>query len=297
MVKSWLTLFRVPIIFSAMSNVYAGYFIGGGTGISFRMAAGMMVSALIVMAGMGLNDVADHRKDGLERPERPIPSGAISKTTAARVCIAMLIGAILWTGYIHLPAIIPVILLCYFIYLYNFVLKQGPYGPLAMAACRVSNFIFGLVLGLKGISFLHLLDVKILFLLLSLGAYIVLTTYLAKKETKGNSRERVNIFFIGLLIWLGLWALFLLFASTGSGIIFGFIVLILFIVFMRASFVMLLKTPSSKHTSKCVSNLLTFIPMVDMLAMFASGVSVFYAVGAFIFVPLANIPRKSISNT
>jgi len=51
MLKTYLTLFRIPSVFSAMSNIWAGYFIVGGS-FGIELVAGMLGSALIIMAGI-----------------------------------------------------------------------------------------------------------------------------------------------------------------------------------------------------------------------------------------------------
>ena len=84
----------------------------------------MLASSLVIMAGMALNDVADREVDAAERPERPIPSGKIRAKTAARVAYILMGLALGIIGSINLTAILPAILLCYNIHLYNFVLKK-----------------------------------------------------------------------------------------------------------------------------------------------------------------------------
>src|SRR5210317_434534 len=89
--RAWLTVFRVPSVFSAMSNIHAGYFIAGGPFWSWKLHAGFVSSSLLIMAGMALNDAADKDVDAAERPERPIPWGAVSETSARRAAIIFMV--------------------------------------------------------------------------------------------------------------------------------------------------------------------------------------------------------------
>ena len=61
---------------------------------------------MLYLAGMALNDLADREEDARERPERPIPSGAVSPRAAALIGGSLLLGGVLvargagarWTG-------------------------------------------------------------------------------------------------------------------------------------------------------------------------------------------------------
>jgi len=281
MIRTYLTLFRIPSVFSAMSNIWAGYFIAGGS-ISIDLLLGMLASCLIIMAGMALNDVADREVDAAERPERPIPSGKIRAKTAARVAY-ILMGLAIWIiGTVKLTAILPVILLCYNVHLYNFVLKQTKYGPLSMAMCRVFNLLVGIFLGLGSRSFLSSLTGLMLFALVSLGAYVFLVTYIARDEVKGNSPERVRVFMLGTLSWLLLWMCFWIYGGSGFNKVLGILVIVFHILFIYKSISELIQNPDAKNTRRLVTLMLVSMPVVDVYNLLLNGVGIFYA-----FVPLA----------
>src|SRR4051812_29968491 len=100
-IKSFFQLVRIPTIFSAFSNAYAGYWMGRemgspnalmmGVGATPKpLFLGMAAAGLYLMAGMALNDIADCKVDKLERVNRPLPSGAITLTAAWIISITML---------------------------------------------------------------------------------------------------------------------------------------------------------------------------------------------------------------
>jgi hypothetical protein len=138
----YLRLVRAPAVFSALGDPLAGLLIGGGelrAGRGAQLAAG---SALMYLAGMALNDLADREEDARERPERPIPSGAISTRTAALVGGTLLVAGIgaargagaQWTA----PALAALVVA------YDFKLKHSAtLGPIAMGACRSLSLLMG----------------------------------------------------------------------------------------------------------------------------------------------------------
>jgi len=88
-VRAWLELARLPNVFTAMADILLGYFF---THAMFAVSDGwptlvllLASSAAIYSAGMALNDYFDRDVDALLRPGRPIPSGRVSATAAARL--------------------------------------------------------------------------------------------------------------------------------------------------------------------------------------------------------------------
>jgi len=82
---AWLRLMRLPAVFTAISNVLCGCFISSPDQAPPLSQLGLLVltTAGLYLGGMVLNDVFDAALDALERPERPIPSGRISRRAAA----------------------------------------------------------------------------------------------------------------------------------------------------------------------------------------------------------------------
>ena len=85
---TWLQLMRIPTVFTALSNILCGYL------ITHKLTTAelpqqtdlwllLISSTGLYLGGMVLNDVFDAALDAIERPERPIPSGRISRRAAA----------------------------------------------------------------------------------------------------------------------------------------------------------------------------------------------------------------------
>lgn len=100
------------------------------------IALGTIVSAFYV-GGMFLNDAWDAGIDAVERPERPIPSGLVTRDHVFRVGGGLLVVAIvaLAAGF-GLEAALGGGALAAAIVLYDIHHKRNPLAPLVMAACR-----------------------------------------------------------------------------------------------------------------------------------------------------------------
>ena len=178
----YLRLVRAPAVFSALGDPLAGLLLDDEP-LNARHAARLSAaSAMIYLAGMALNDLADREEDARERPERPIPSGAISPRTAALVGSSLLLGGVLaagragarWTG----PALAAMVVA------YDFQLKHSTtLGPIAMGACRGLSLLLGAEASRDGVTRRGAEGA------LLLGAYVAGLTLIARSET-GAARTR-----------------------------------------------------------------------------------------------------------
>ena len=167
---------------------HPGWWIGGGRGFGWPLWAGVAAAGLFIMAGMALNDVADKDVDARERPDRPIPSGAVSLGAAWGVSLGMMgLGLGLLASAHPLSALVA-LALCAAIFAYNFLLKGGPLGPACMGLIRALNLLTGMSLAWDGVP--SMLPRSAWLALLSLWAYIALVTFLARDEVGGNTRRR-----------------------------------------------------------------------------------------------------------
>ena len=139
----WLKLMRLPTVFTALSNVLCGYLITSPVELRrlpFDRTLWMLLacSAGLYLSGMVLNDVFDAQLDSEERPERPIPSGQISRRAAA-IFGSLLMGlGILAGGTVGTATLITALGLAACVIAYDRFLKATIAGPLAMGSCGVS---------------------------------------------------------------------------------------------------------------------------------------------------------------
>src|SRR4051794_19149635 len=83
-IKPYLQLVRLPNLFTAAADSLAGWLIvRGSLEEPRRWVPLVLASVAIYAAGIVLNDVFDFEIDRVERPNRPLPSGRVSRRFAA----------------------------------------------------------------------------------------------------------------------------------------------------------------------------------------------------------------------
>ncbi len=204
-VKTILQLCRVPNVFTAVSNVAAGYLLTHENLVDWPAAALLVgSSALLYTAGMVLNDVFDVAQDTAERPQRPIPSGRISLEAARTLGWTLLIAGVALAAAVtalrHNPAPAVVgVLLAIMVVLYDGPLKRTPVAPLAMGACRFLNVMLGLSLGTIGFLTWHPMHSCVAA---GIGVYVVGLTWFARTEAVAES-NRFSLFCSTLVMLAG----------------------------------------------------------------------------------------------
>lgn len=147
--RAWLELLRISNLPTVWTNVLAGGVIADTAAVGARswgFPAGTMIVVLIsgsclYLAGMVLNDVFDLKIDRQERPNRPIPSGRISRRSAAMLgTILLVVGASLaWT--ISIETGITALVIAGLVVLYERIHATTSWSVLVMAACRAGLYV------------------------------------------------------------------------------------------------------------------------------------------------------------
>jgi 4-hydroxybenzoate polyprenyltransferase len=174
---------RPPNLFTVPGDPLAGAMLAAGvTGLAtpWHALLGVSVAALLLYAaGLLSNDYFDRAIDARERPDRPIPSGAVSATSVVSL-------AILLTGVALLLALraggMPfsvALLLAMAVWFYNGIGKRHPgVAPFAMGLCRALSLVMGAaVMGTAG-----LIAGPVVVSALALMLVIALITALARNE-------------------------------------------------------------------------------------------------------------------
>lgn len=141
--RTFAQLVRAPAGLTVLGDATAGMAAAGRRGILPRLGL-PVASVLLYWGGMALNDAADAELDRVERPERPIPSGRVSRraavVTAAGLTVSGIAVAGLTGGRSSLAVALP---LAGSIWAYDLAAKRGVLGPLVMAACRGLDVLLG----------------------------------------------------------------------------------------------------------------------------------------------------------
>jgi 4-hydroxybenzoate polyprenyltransferase len=152
--RDWLRLVRLPNLATAVADVLAGFLVCAQmpTALAWPPLAGwlaILASVAFYAAGMILNDVYDLEVDRVERPERPLPRGAIAPRAAALAGAALLtLGAAAACGAAVVarapgPALVGAGLTAA-VWGYDRHAKRTPLGPAVMGACRGLNWLLGM---------------------------------------------------------------------------------------------------------------------------------------------------------
>ena len=198
--RAWIELIRLPNLFTVPGDPLAGFFLAGSLAmkdVDISRAIFPAIAALFIYVG-GLigNDVADQEEDRRDRPQRPIPSGRVSRTTAfaASAVIAALGLAI--ASCAGFPVFTEACLTQLAVMAYNGRLKRHAIsGAIAMGACRGLSFLMGVAAACPRL----LGDMSVVVAAIGVTAYIAGITWIADRET---SEE-----YIGLRRWTPLLSL------------------------------------------------------------------------------------------
>ena len=178
---TWCRLLRVPNLFTVPGDVLAGYVLATGGRLDWPVLGGIAAALLLYMAGLLLNDFFDRKKDGDERPERPIPSGAADAWTVFGIGILFLAaGPVVALGTGGPTPCLVAVLVAVGALAYDAGLKEIPWvGPLAMGGCRAGAVLLGAALA-GGLA----LTAPVVGACVA-GVYTMVLTALAFREASG----------------------------------------------------------------------------------------------------------------
>lgn len=199
---AWLRLLRLPNHATAVADVLAGFLVCSGPRPLDWLppASWLAISASLCFyaAGMVLNDVFDVERDRDERPERPLPSGAIALATASRAGHALLtLGAVAASATAFVartpwPALVGAALTAA-IWFYDRRAKATALGPAVMGSCRSLNWLLGMTAA-GGPHAPHEWLAP-----LGMGLYVAGITLFARDEA-GRSRARTLGLAAGIMV-------------------------------------------------------------------------------------------------
>jgi len=139
--RSHLSLARVSNTPTVVSNVLAGVVLAHALALDWVTVGLCVTMALFYTAGMYLNDILDLEIDRVQRPDRPIPSGAVSLPLAWGITIALFAVGLLLLIPAGWPAFASGVVLIACIAVYDAWHKGNPLGPLFMGGTRVLVYI------------------------------------------------------------------------------------------------------------------------------------------------------------
>ncbi|HEY0456697.1 MAG TPA: UbiA family prenyltransferase, partial [Verrucomicrobiae bacterium] len=251
--RTLLVLGRVSNIPTVWSNCLAGWLLsGGGTAASLILLC--LGSTCIYVGGMYLNDAFDASFDQQHRPERPIPSGAISTPAVWQWGFGWLIGGLVCLMLFNKPiTIILALLLTLCVLIYDAVHKIFAFSPWIMSGCRFFLVLTAASVGLNGVTGIAIWSS------LMLALYIVGLSYIARQESLSSPLHYWPCLFLAAPIVLAL------IVNGGSYLLRG-VILCCFLAIWILRSLWFAYWPPHRNIPHAVSGLLAGIVLVDFLA-------------------------------
>lgn len=188
---SWMQLLRPANVVTAISDVLAGVALAC---LFLQLPLPAMqtlcylgFSTLFLYAGgIVFNDVFDADLDLQERPERPIPSGRVSRMAAAYLgSICFVIGCV----FAYLVALVPfyvalaIVLMCF---VYNMKAKHHfLFGPVVMGSCRALNLLLGFAVFPAALDYAYVGLIPLI--------YIASVTNISRGEVYGDHKKAMRV--------------------------------------------------------------------------------------------------------
>lgn len=282
-----LSLGRVSNLPTVWTNTLTGVVLAGGT--LDDTGAWLLLTALTLfyVAGMYLNDAFDADVDAVERPERPIPDGRVSRRTVfatgytmLAVAIALMAAAGSVGGTRPWPGLAGFTLAGVIVF-YNWHHKKNPLSPVVMGISRMLVYICaGLVFVVPPPDLLTVAAVVLL-------CYLIGLTYVAKQEKLGRVR---NMWPLAFLAVPGVYGLMLIVDAPWTSIFWilfsGWILVALFYLGRR----------NPGDIPRAVVSLIAGISLLDAVLIAGAGATA-YAVLAVVGFLLTLTLQRFIAST
>ncbi|MEZ5944298.1 MAG: UbiA family prenyltransferase [Planctomycetaceae bacterium] len=307
-VYQYLRLCRFPTVFTALPDILMGFLLTHNALEPLSKVIPLLfASAGLYLSGMVFNDYFDVAQDTQERPQRPIPSGAVSRRSALAFGLVLMTGGILCAWLASTASLWIVLMLAASILLYDGPMKRTPLGPLFMGSCRFLNVILGA--SAAGIRFGSAWQQPQLWIAACMGLYIVGVTLFARRESGTSSKLSLAVALLVAHVGLLGLAAYIMDWTTSLGLLLGaggvekpWTVLLLLgaITFtIDRNALNALVDPQPKHVQKTVGLMLLSVIMLDaMLIYFKLGPSGLpYAIGTAALMAPAFLMKKVIPLT
>lgn len=269
-----LALGRVSNLPTVWTNVLTGVVLAGGAMDDGRAWLLLGALTLFYVAGMYLNDAFDADIDAVERPERPIPDGRVSRATVftagfamLAVAIALLFAAGRVAGTGPWPGVAGLVLAGVIVY-YDWHHKSNPLSPVVMGITRVLAYVSAALCVVVPPP-----DV-VLVAAVALLCYLIGLTYVAKQETLGRVRNLWPLAFLAAPVIYGLTL-----AAQAPWTWLFWSAFLLWILFALRY----LKRRAAGDIPRAVVSLIAGISLLDAMLMAGSGALIYAAIAVIGF--------------
>ena len=271
---------RPANIVTAVSDILAGvaiacFVVGINWTELFFLPVFLLVLSTVGLYGGGVvfNDVFDADLDRIERPERPIPSGLISKEVAAVFAVILLILAVVAAAFVHdelfSSSFFIAVAIAIAAVIYDKWGKHHAFlGPVNMGLCRGLNLLLGMSIFPEALSAYWMVSIVPII-------YIAAITMISRGEVHGG--KKITLF--AAIIFYFIVIASILATAIGNGFLLhsiGFLVIFIALIFPPLQ--KAIREPKGPIIGKAVK-----AGVIALIAMNASWAAAF---GAFYFALL-----------
>lgn len=262
-IKDYLVLVRLPNLFTLPSNILVG--MATVSSLAFTLTSFtqflllVTISVLLYCVGIVLNDLYDFDIDKKERPNRPLPSGKISRRSAIVLVAIFSTIALILSLQVSFSTLVISSILFSVIFGYDKYLKNTHAGPFTIASARVINILLGTSVSLRSVDSYSQI-VTLTFVLIITFVYVSLIGFISRYEVHGFSDNTKLL--LPLAIVATVISSIILFSLMGFFKLESLIILSLFSFIMIISFSRIYRRDSGR-TQQIVRNMILSIIVLD----------------------------------
>jgi len=217
------------------------------------------ISVLLYCVGIVLNDLYDFDIDKKERPNRPLPSGKISRRSAIVLVAIFSTLALILSLHVSFSTLVISSILFSVIFGYDKYLKNTQAGPFTIASARVMNILLGTSVSLRSVDSYSQI-VTLTFVLIITFVYVSLIGFISRYEVHGFS-DNTKLLLPPAIVATVIFSI-ILFTLMGFFKLESLIILSLFSFIMIISFSRIYRRDSGR-TQQIVRNMILSIIVLD----------------------------------
>ena len=262
-IKDYLLLVRLPNLFTLPSNILVG--MATVSSLAFTLTSFtqflllVTISVLLYCVGIVLNDLYDFDIDKKERPNRPLPSGKISRRSAIVLVAIFSTLALILSLQVGFSTLVISSILFSVIFGYDKYLKNTHAGPFTIASARVMNILLGTSVSLRSVDSYSQI-VTLTFVLIITFVYVSLIGFISRYEVHGFS-DNTKLLLPPAIVATVISSI-ILFSLMGFFKLESLIILSLFSFIMIISFSRIYRRDSGR-TQQIVRNMILSIIVLD----------------------------------
>ena len=280
--KYYLQLMRPANLVTAIADILAGLSLAKfifSTDTSSIQTIILLCIATVGLYGGGVvfNDVFDADLDAIERPERAIPSGKVSKQNATTLGISLLIIGVFCASVVSFQSMIVAFCVAILALVYNKFGKHHAFlGPINMGLCRGGNLLLGMSVIMSPLQELWWIGTIPML-------YIAAITMISRGEVHGGNQS--ILYFAGFLyIIVSISQLVMSYQFGNLFITLPFVFLHIFLIFK--SLIVAIQTPIGPNIGKAVKAGVLALIVMDAAWVSTSG-NYRLAIGVLLLLPLS----------